>query len=88
MLFLGAAPPRNPVYQADRVCTAPLAYTPDGMSFAPVLTERSAYPSQAKAQFAFERVIRDRPHPEQGYRVTSRDVTDPRLAAHGAPRRR
>lgn len=56
MLFASVATPqRDALYQADRVRAAPLAYTPDGTSFAPVLTERFAYPSHAQAQFAFER---------------------------------
>jgi hypothetical protein len=54
--FAGAAtPPHDPLYQADRVRGAALADTPDGTSFGPVLTERFTYPSQAQAQFAFER---------------------------------
>ncbi len=44
MLFPGAAtPPRDQLYQADRVRAAHLADTPDGTGLAPVLTERSAY---------------------------------------------
>jgi hypothetical protein len=44
MLFPGAAaPPRDQLYQADRVLVAHLADTPDGTRLAPVLTERSAY---------------------------------------------
>lgn len=56
MLLVGAAaPPRDQLYQAGRVRAARLADTPDGTSLAPVLTERSAYPSEAQLQFAFER---------------------------------
>lgn len=56
MQFLSAAtPPRDQLHQVDPARAAALAGTPHGTGFAPVLTERSAYPCQAQAQFAFSR---------------------------------
>jgi hypothetical protein len=50
-----AAPAREPLYMPDQVRAGRLEYAPDRSTFAPVLTERVAYPTQPQAQNAFLR---------------------------------
>jgi hypothetical protein len=50
-----AAPARDALYTPDQVRAGRLEYAPDRSSFAPVLTERAAYPTQPQAQNAFLR---------------------------------
>jgi hypothetical protein len=49
------APARDALYAPAEVRAGRLAYAPDRTTFAPVLTERVAYPTQAQAQNAFMR---------------------------------
>lgn len=50
-----AAPAREALYTPDQVRAGRLEYAPDRSTFAPVLTERVAYPTQPQAQNAFLR---------------------------------
>lgn len=50
-----AAPTRDALYTPDQVRSGRLEYAPDRSTFAPVLTERVAYPTQPQAQNAFLR---------------------------------
>ncbi|MCA3592943.1 MAG: hypothetical protein IOC94_15735 [Methylocystis sp.] len=50
-----AAPAREALYTPDQVRAGRLEYAPDRSTFAPVLTERAAYPTQPQAQNAFLR---------------------------------
>jgi hypothetical protein len=49
------APARDALYTPDQVRAGHFAYAPDRSTFAPVLTERVAYPTQPQAQNAFLR---------------------------------
>lgn len=48
-------PARDALHTPDQVGSGRLAYAPDRSTFAPVLTERFAYPTQPQAQNAFLR---------------------------------
>jgi hypothetical protein len=50
-----AVPAREALYTPDQVRSGRLEYAPDRSTFAPVLTERFAYPTQPQAQNAFLR---------------------------------
>lgn len=50
-------PTHDSLYEPDRVQPGRLEYAPDRMTFAPVLTERFAYPTQAQANEAFRRML-------------------------------
>jgi hypothetical protein len=50
-----AAPARDALYTPEQVRAGRLEYAPDRSTFAPVLTERAAYPTQPQAQNAFLR---------------------------------
>jgi hypothetical protein len=50
-----AVPAREAPYTPDQVRSGRLEYAPDRSTFAPVLTERFAYPTQPQAQNAFLR---------------------------------
>lgn len=50
-----AAPTRDALYTPNQVRSGRLEYAPDRSTFAPVLTERAAYPTQPQAQNAFLR---------------------------------
>jgi hypothetical protein len=50
-----AAPTRDALYTPEHVRSGRLEYAPDRSTFAPVLTERVAYPTQPQAQNAFLR---------------------------------
>ena len=50
-----AAPARDALHTPDQVRAGRLEYAPDRSTFAPVLTERVAYPTQPQAQNAFLR---------------------------------
>ncbi|MGR9426215.1 hypothetical protein [Rhizobium leguminosarum] len=52
-------PPSGPdaLYSPERVVPGRLEYAPDRSTFAPILTERSAYPTQPEANAAYLRLI-------------------------------
>lgn len=50
-------PTREPLYTPDRVVPGRLAYAPDRTTFAPILTERVPYPTQAEANDAYRRLL-------------------------------
>lgn len=54
-----ALPPplRDTLYEPDRVQPGRLEYAPDRTTFAPILTERFAYPTQAQANDAYRRLL-------------------------------
>jgi hypothetical protein len=53
-------PTTDPLYRADPVTPGRLDYAPDRETFAPVLTEPFAYPTQRQADHAWQRVNFDR----------------------------
>jgi hypothetical protein len=66
--FVDTGPPRpEPLYNPDQVKPGRLEYAPDRSTFAPVLTERFAYPTQPEANAAYRRLLAtapvDRTHP-------------------------
>lgn len=52
-------PPAGPdaLYTPERIVPGRLEYAPDRSTFAPILTERSAYPTQPEANAAYLRLI-------------------------------
>jgi hypothetical protein len=54
-------PARDTLFEPDRVQPGRLAYAPDRSTFAPVLTERFAYPTQIQANNAYRRLLGDEP---------------------------
>ena len=52
-----APPSRDALYAPERVVPGQLEYAPDADTFAPVLTRRTAYPTQREANAAFRRSI-------------------------------
>lgn len=50
-----ALPTHEPFYTPDHVVPGRLAYAPDRSTFAPILTERVPYPTQAEANDAYRR---------------------------------
>lgn len=50
-------PATDPLYRPRRVEPGRLEYAPDRTAFAPVLTERFPYPSQAEADAAYGRLL-------------------------------
>lgn len=54
-----ALPSQEPLYAPERVVPGRLEYTPDGSTFAPILTERVSYPTQDQANDAFRRRLVD-----------------------------
>ena len=48
---------RDPLFEPERVQPGRLEYAPDRTTFAPVLTERFAYPTQAQANQAYRRLM-------------------------------
>ena len=52
---VSVTPARDVLYTPEQVRSGRLEYAPDRSTFAPVLTERSAYPTQPQAQYAFLR---------------------------------
>ncbi|MGL4439015.1 MAG: hypothetical protein ACRCUE_07065 [Bosea sp. (in: a-proteobacteria)] len=55
LAIVTATPARDSLYTPEQVRSGRLEYAPDRSSFAPVLTERVAYPTQPQAQNAFLR---------------------------------
>lgn len=49
------APRNDTLYSPGEVTSGRLQYAGDGQAFAPVMTRRHPYPTQAQANFAFER---------------------------------
>lgn len=49
-------PAHEPLYTPDRVVPGRLEYAPDRTTFAPILTERVPYPTQAEANDAYRRL--------------------------------
>lgn len=56
-------PSRDTLYEPDRVQPGRLEYASDRSTFAPILTERFAYPTQAQANDAYRRLLGDDPIP-------------------------
>lgn len=54
-------PMHDTLYEPERVQPGRLAYAPDRSTFAPVLTERFAFPTQAQANNAYRRLLGDDP---------------------------
>lgn len=52
-----APPSRDALYAPERVVPGRLEYAPDADTFAPVLTRRTAYPTEREANAAFRRSI-------------------------------
>ncbi|MFD2029333.1 hypothetical protein ACFSKM_01450 [Ancylobacter dichloromethanicus] len=52
-------PSRDTLYEPDRVQPGRLEYAPDRTTFAPILTERFVYPTQAQANDAYRRLLGD-----------------------------
>ena len=50
-------PATDPLYQPRRVTPGRLEYAPDRSTFAPILTERFAYPTQPEANAAYRRLL-------------------------------
>lgn len=50
-----APPAHDRLYRPERVEKGRLEYTPDYQTFAPVMTQRVAYPTQTQANHAFQR---------------------------------
>lgn len=50
-------PAHEPLYTPDRVVPGRLEYAPDRTTFAPILTERVPYPTQAEANDAYRRLV-------------------------------
>lgn len=50
-------PTHEPLYTPDRVVPGRLEYAPDRTTFAPILTERVSYPTQAEANDAYRRLV-------------------------------
>lgn len=90
-----APPPgsRDPLYGLERVRPGRLEYAPDRTTFAPVLTERFAYPTQAQANRAYRRLMAgqpaDRPAPVSvwlfGCKPGALDQQTARVARYRAP---
>ena len=61
LLALASAPvpATDSLYTPRRVVPGRLAYAPDRTSFAPILTERFAYPTQVQANDAYRRLLED-----------------------------
>lgn len=62
----GGPPLHEPLYVPSRVKPGRLEYAPDRSTFAPVLTERFAYPTQPQANAAYRRLLASAP-PKAGY---------------------
>ena len=56
-------PATEPVYAPDQVRSGQLSYAPDGSTFAPILTERFAFPTQRQANDAYGRLVAERTFP-------------------------
>jgi hypothetical protein len=54
---VGSAPARDSLYRPGRVQPGRLEYAPDRTTFAPMLTERFPYPTQAQANNAYRRLL-------------------------------
>lgn len=54
-------PATDPLYRPQRVRPGELEYAPDRTTFAPVLTERFAYPTERQANDAYRRLLADAP---------------------------
>ncbi|MCW6512527.1 hypothetical protein [Lichenifustis flavocetrariae] len=50
-------PVHEPLYTPNRVVPGRLEYAPDRTTFAPILTERFPYPTQAEANDAYRRLV-------------------------------
>ncbi|BAV52635.1 lipoprotein (plasmid) [Mesorhizobium loti] len=50
-------PATDPLYRPGRIQPGRLEYAPDRSTFAPVLTERFAYPTQPQANDAYRRLV-------------------------------
>ncbi|MCP3468566.1 hypothetical protein [Bradyrhizobium sp. CCGUVB23] len=55
-----AAPAKDALYRPRRVEPGRLEYAPNRNTFAPILTERVAYPTQGQANDAYRRLLADR----------------------------
>lgn len=71
---LSVAPPASDrLYAPNEVTNGKLQYARDGQPFAPVMTRRHPYPSQAQANFALERSrwneVFQRGHPDVSIRI-------------------
>lgn len=64
-----AAPAIDPLYRPARVVPGRLEYAPDRSTFAPILTERVAYPTQPEANDAYLRRVAGGPADLQGVTV-------------------
>jgi hypothetical protein len=64
---VASIPATDPLYRPERVNPGRLEYAPDRSTFAPLLTERFAYPTQPEANDAYRRLLAntppDRPNP-------------------------
>jgi hypothetical protein len=56
---VASVPATDPLYRPERVRPGELEYAPDRSTFAPLLTERFAYPTQAQANDAYRRLLAD-----------------------------
>ena len=76
------APRHDALYTPERVTPDRLEYSPDRDTFAPILTERTAYPTQAQANNAFARATMAR-----GITIikASNTVPDRRAVTSGEP---
>jgi hypothetical protein len=56
-VFVGAPPARDPLVAPRQVIPGRLEYAEQPDAFAPLLTERRAYPTEAQANFAYQRFL-------------------------------